>query len=91
MSLIVLVAAPCISAVASIWPQSAFCHLPDRLAKPSFSAAFAASEDASVAVCVLPGTELSFAEEITCITTGMLSWGARTISHKTAIFRQITL
>jgi hypothetical protein len=50
---------------------------------------FAASEDASVAVCVLPGTELSFSEEITCITTGMFGWGTRTISHKTAIFRQI--
>jgi hypothetical protein len=50
---------------------------------------FAALEDASVAVCVLPGTELSFAEEITCIRTGILGWGTRTISHKTAIFRQI--
>ena len=29
---------------------------------------FAASEDASVAVCVLPGTELSFAEEVVCIS-----------------------
>jgi hypothetical protein len=50
---------------------------------------FAASEDASVAVCVPPGTELSFTEEITCITTAMFGWGTKTISHKTAIFRQI--
>ena len=50
---------------------------------------FAASEDASVAVCVLPGTELSFAEEITCIATGMPGRATRTIGHKTAIFRQI--
>ncbi len=50
---------------------------------------FAASEDASVAVCVLPGTELSFAGEITCLPTGLLGWLAKPIKHKTAIFRQI--
>jgi hypothetical protein len=50
---------------------------------------FAASEDASVAVCVLPGTELSFAEEIVCISTGPLGWHTKEINHKTAIFRQI--
>ena len=50
---------------------------------------FAASEDASVAVCVLPGTELSFADEVTCSPTGLLSWRAQVINHKTAIFRQI--
>ena len=27
---------------------------------------FAVSEDASLAVCVLPGTELSFSNEVTC-------------------------
>jgi hypothetical protein len=50
---------------------------------------FAASEDASVAVCVLPGTELSFAGEVTCLPTGLFSWRGRVINHKTAIFRQI--
>ena len=35
---------------------------------------FAASEDANVAVCVLPGTELSFAEKVTCIPTGLFAW-----------------
>jgi hypothetical protein len=50
---------------------------------------FAASEDASVAVCVLPGTELSFAGEVTCSPTGLLAWRVRVIKHKTAIFRQI--
>ena len=29
---------------------------------------FAASEDVSVAVCVLPGTELSFADDVRCIS-----------------------
>ena len=35
---------------------------------------FAASEDANVAVCVLPGTELSFAREVKCQPIGMLGW-----------------
>ncbi len=42
---------------------------------------FAASENPSVAVCVLPGTELSF--------TGLLVGRDKVISHKTAIFRQV--
>ena len=46
---------------------------------------FSASEDASVVVCVRPGTELSFAEEVTLSATGLLGL----INHKTAIFRQI--
>ena len=50
---------------------------------------FAASEDANVAVCVRPGTELSFACEVTCQPIGMLGWGDKVIKHKTAIFRQI--
>jgi hypothetical protein len=50
---------------------------------------FAASENASVAVCVRPGTELSFADEVTCLPTGLLCWRDTVIKHKTAIFRQI--
>jgi hypothetical protein len=50
---------------------------------------FAASEDASMAVCVRPGTELSFAGEVTCLPTGLLACRGRVISHKTAVFRQI--
>jgi hypothetical protein len=50
---------------------------------------FAASEDANVAVCVRPGTELSFTREVTCQPIGMLGWRDRVIKHKTAIFRQI--
>jgi hypothetical protein len=50
------------------------------------SRGFAALEDASVVVCVLPGTELSFAGEVSC---GLLAWRARVIKHKTAVFRQI--
>ncbi|MFZ0149283.1 MAG: hypothetical protein WBG18_23350 [Xanthobacteraceae bacterium] len=50
---------------------------------------FAASEDASVVVCVRPGTELSFAEEVTVSATGPAGWWRKAINHKTAIFRQI--
>jgi hypothetical protein len=50
---------------------------------------FCASEDASVAVCVLPGTELSFAGDVTCLSTGLFPWRERVINYKTAIFRQI--
>jgi hypothetical protein len=50
---------------------------------------FAASEDVHVAVCVLPGTELSFADVVTCVPTGLFAWRDKVIEHKTAIFRQI--
>jgi len=50
---------------------------------------FAASEDANLAVCVLPGTELSFAGEVSCLPVGLLAWREKVIKHKTAIFRQI--
>ncbi len=50
---------------------------------------FAASEDMHVAVCVLPGTELSFADDVRCSSTGLLPWRDKIIEHRTAIFRQI--
>ena len=56
----------------------------DKLTTRSFGTGtrgFAASEDASVVVCVLPGTELSFAGEVSC---SLLPWRARVIKHKTA-------
>jgi hypothetical protein len=50
---------------------------------------FAAPEDPTTAVCVLPGTELAFSKEITCISHGLLGFGAKKAGHETAIFRQI--
>ena len=50
---------------------------------------FAASENANVAVCVLPGTELSFVDDVRCQSTGLLVWRDRVVNHKTAIFRQL--
>jgi hypothetical protein len=49
---------------------------------------FAASEDPSVAVCVLPGTELAFAHEAKRLPVRLWPWRGA-IGHKTAIFRQI--
>jgi hypothetical protein len=50
---------------------------------------FAASEDASVAVCVLPGTELAFAQAVKRLPARLWAWQDRVIKHTTAIFRQI--
>jgi hypothetical protein len=50
---------------------------------------FAASEDATVAVCVLPGTELAFAQEVKRLPTRLWAWQASVMKHTTAIFRQI--
>jgi hypothetical protein len=50
---------------------------------------FAASEDVKVAVCVLPGTELSFAREVKRLPARLWVWQDRVIEHTTAIFRQI--
>jgi hypothetical protein len=50
---------------------------------------FAASEDVSVAVCVLPGTELAFANEVERLPTRLWPWHDGATKHRTAIFRQI--
>jgi hypothetical protein len=50
---------------------------------------FAASENPSVAVCVLPGTELAFAHQVQRLPTRLWLWHNGALNHKTAIFRQI--
>ena len=47
---------------------------------------FCAPEDNGMAVCLLPGTELSFADEVRRATDW--PW-KRPISYKTAVFRQV--
>ena len=62
----------------------------DKLTSRNFGAGtrgFAGAEDASVAVCVLPGTELAFSEDIVIEAVGMEE--PRKVAFKTAIFRQI--
>jgi hypothetical protein len=53
----------------------------------SWTRGFCAPEDASVAVCVLPGTELSFVEDVR--RDRLWPWSKGAIKHRTAIFRQI--
>jgi hypothetical protein len=52
---------------------------------------FASPDDPTTAVCVLPGTELAFAEEVKCgfAPFSLLSWRVKTIESRTAIFRQV--
>jgi hypothetical protein len=50
---------------------------------------FAAKKDAEVAVCVLPGTELAFANEVAVREFGLLWSKDKGLGHTTAIFRQL--
>jgi hypothetical protein len=62
----------------------------DRLMTRDFGTqtrGFSAPEDKNVAACVLPGTELSFADEVR--RARLWPWTKNIINHKTAIFRQI--
>ena len=50
---------------------------------------FAAIDGPELAVCLMPGTELAFASEVAILPHGLLGWKAKTINHRTAIFRQV--
>lgn len=51
---------------------------------------FAASEDRSIAVCVLPGTELGFAAPVRIVDRRFfMACIIETVAHSTAIFRQV--
>jgi len=50
---------------------------------------FCGPEDTSVAVCLLPGTEVSFTEHVR--RDRLWLWGKNRIEHTTAIFRQINM
>lgn len=66
----------------------------DRLTTRDFGTGtrgFCAPENANMAVCVLPGTELSFAADVTPIAMGWLPWRRRKVGHQTAIFRQVNI
>ncbi len=63
----------------------------DKLTTRNFNTGtcgFAAPEDSATAVCILPGTELAFSEEV-IYASSLFGWKTRTTSSKTAIFRQI--
>jgi hypothetical protein len=48
---------------------------------------FAAAGEPNVAVCLLPGTELAFQQEVRC--EGTLGFGFKRLGHKVARFREI--
>jgi hypothetical protein len=52
---------------------------------------FASPDDRTTAVCVLPGTELAFTEEVKCgpAPFSLSAWRTKTVHFRTAIFRQI--
>jgi len=52
------------------------------------SRGFAARTEPTVAVCLLPGTELAFEHEVKCAPTLGLFWG-RSVGQKVARFRQV--
>ena len=51
---------------------------------------FAAAEDAAVAVCVLPGTELAFSSAVDVFDRQLLrGWMTQMLARQTAVFRQV--
>jgi hypothetical protein len=62
----------------------------DKLVSTSFphttTRGFASVDDRNTAVCLLPGTELAFENEVRCETGLFLSWR---LGHKVAKFRQV--
>ena len=50
---------------------------------------FAAVDDSALAVCLMPGTELAFAEDVAILPHGLLGWRKKTTGHRTAMFRQL--
>src|SRR3989442_13578151 len=61
----------------------------DKLTTRNFNTGtrgFAAPGDPSIAVCVLPGTELAFVRAVCCQPRGSFGWKAGTIHHTTPIF-----
>jgi hypothetical protein len=62
----------------------------DKLISTSFphtiTRGFASADDRTIAVCLLPGTELAFEKEVRCETGMILSWG---LGHRVAKFCQL--
>jgi hypothetical protein len=50
---------------------------------------FASPDDRTTAVCVLPGTELAFSDDVKWAPFSLLSWRVKIIESRTAIFRQV--
>lgn len=57
----------------------------------TMSTGFVGPENATMPVCVLPGTELAFEENIATGNTWLISFGRKEYEHKTARFRQVNV
>jgi hypothetical protein len=72
--------------------QSRPAKIGDKLTTHNFGTGtrgFAAPEDLTTAVCLLPGTELAFSKEVTFAAAGMFTSGELNIGQTVAVFRQI--
>ncbi len=72
--------------------KSRVARLSDKLVTGDFgrgTRGFTALDDPLVAVCILPGTELAFDQDIVCLPASLFRWKPKTIHHRTAIFRQV--
>jgi hypothetical protein len=62
----------------------------DKLVSTSFphtiTRGFASADDRNVAVCLLPGTELAFDNEVRCETGMLFAWR---LGHRVAKFQQV--
>jgi hypothetical protein len=70
--------------------KSRLAKVGDKLTSHTFNGGtrgFCAPEDQEMAVCLLPGTELSFAEDVW--EWAMPPWSPKVISYRTAIFRLV--
>jgi hypothetical protein len=64
----------------------------DKLSTRNFGTGtrgFSAPEDRAMAVCLLPGTEIAFAEPVAIEAPRFFGRSVKTLKHKTAIFRQV--
>ncbi len=50
---------------------------------------FSAPESRSMAVCLLPGTEIAFTQTVTIEAPRFFGRSVKSLKHKTAIFRQV--
>ena len=67
-------------------------NIGDKLITRNFNTGtrgFASPDDRTTAVCILPGTELAFSEDVKWAPFSLLSWRVKTIESRTAIFRQV--
>jgi hypothetical protein len=72
--------------------QSRSAKVGDKLITRDFGTGtrgFAAPENRSVAVCVLPGTEIAFTDPVMVTAPKFLGFGIKKLEHRTAIFRQV--